>query len=295
MRAASPAPDERTALFERHRRELEALAYRMLGTLADAHDAVQEAWLRWRTIEVAAVRDARAWLLTCVARIALDVLKSASRRRESYPGVWLPEPWLDGPGADPAEQAELDDSLSAALLVALERLTPAERAAYVLHEVFARPFEEIAQLLARTPEATRKLASRARTRVLAERPRFPTSERQHRELLEAFVAAARSGDLARLEALFVAHVELHADGGGLVPTAPEVLRGSSAVTAFLARVWGTPSAGAQTVEFPRFNGQPGLLLRENGRSVVALSLELENGRIRRLFALRNPDKLAPFG
>lgn len=288
--------DERTRLFEAHRRTLEGLAYRMLGTLADARDVVQETYLRWSQVALGEVRDPRAWLVTACARLALNALGSARARRETYVGTWLPEPYVEAvPG--PAERAEVDESVSVALLVALEQLTPPERAAFLLHEVFEYGFDEIALMLGKSSAACRKLASRARAAIRAARPRFETSADEHQRLAEAFVRAARSGDVAALRALLAEDVAAYGDGGGKAEAAREVLQGADTVAAFLARVWREIDTSGVPVRIePRwFNGRPGLLVYEGGVLTTALSVGVAGGRIARIFALRNPDKLAAFG
>jgi len=288
--------DETTRIFEEHRRLLEGIAYRMLGTLADAQDVVQDTYVKWSRANQREIRDPRAWLVTACSRLALDVMKSARVRRETYCGTWLPEPFLDEGAVNPAEQTRIDDTVSVALMLALEKLSPLERAAFLLHEVFACSFEEIAAILGKAEAACRKLASRARVAVQAEKPRFQASPGEHQRLLDAFLKAAYAGELNQLKSILTESVQLHADGGGKVETATEVLCGAETVAQFFVRVLhGRRSARDTAKVLTRwFNGVPGVLIYENDHLVVALSVAIESGAIHRIYALRNPDKLAAF-
>ena len=287
--------DEKTILFEGNRRLLEGLAYRMLGTLADAQDVVQETYLKWQYADLARIENARAWLVTVCSRLSLNVLNSARARRESYVGPWLPEPYIDDRAVDPAERARIDDSVSVALMLALENLSPAERAAFLLSEIFDYSFDEIAAILGKSSAACRKLASRARTSLKAEKPRFTATPDEHQRLVGAFLQAARSGDLDTLKSLLAGSVELHSDGGGKVQAVPEILRGLDAVGGFFARIGPAYWAPASVTIVPHwFNGVPGVLIYNEGRLNTALTVAIANGRIAALYALRNPDKLAPF-
>ena len=286
--------DEKTQIFEEHRRLLEGIAYRMLGTLADAQDVVQDTYLKWSRADASTIDNPRSWLVTVCSRLAMDQLKSARVRRETYVGPWLPEPFLDEPAPD--DRLGTDETVSMALMLALEKLSPAERAAFLLHEVFGYSFEEVAAILNKSEAACRKLASRARAAVQADKPRFQATPEEHQRLLDAFLKAAHAGDLNRLQTVLSEAVELHADGGGKVPTAPEVLRGADAVAQFFIRVMHErrPDRASNEIVTRWFNGVPGILVYEDGRLVVALSAAIESGRIHRIYALRNPDKLAAF-
>ncbi len=284
---------DKTRIFEDNRRTLEGIAYRMLGTLADARDVVQDTWLKWSEADTAAIQSPRAWLITVCSRKALNLLQSARRQREHYVGEWLPEPLPEDASFDLAARMELDESVSVALLVALEKLSPGERAAWLLHDIFDLGFEEVATILGKKPDNARQLAARARRRVQAGRPRFNATPAEHRRLLSAFFDAAREGRLEGLSALLADHVELCADGGGKAQALADTLHGRAAVGEFFVRVFGNYAAGGVAIRSQAswFNGCPGLLVFEDGRLATALSLEIDQGQISRIFAVRNPDKL----
>lgn len=282
--------------FEEHRSMLEGLAYRMCGVLADAQDIVQETHIRWCSSDRSNIDNPRSWLVTVCSRLALDLMKSARVRREQYMGAWLPEPFLEFPENPPDAQARIDDSVSVALMFAMERLTPSERAAFLLHDVFGYDFSEVASIIGKSEAVCRKSASRARQAVREKRPRFEAGPDAHRQLLDAFFEAVRGGDPEKLKALLVESVELHSDGGGRVKTAPSVLHGREAVAAFFLEVWreNVPSRENVRIVHQWFNGQPGVLIYQGNQLQVALCLSLAESRISHLFALRNPDKLAAF-
>jgi len=277
--------------FERLRPYLVRVAYSHLGSLGEAEDIVQEAWLRLDRAERAEIRDLRAWLGTTVARLAIDALTSARARREHYVGTWLPEPLVERAGdyVDPEERVTLDESVSMALLVVLESLTPAERSAFLLHDVFGYSFEQVAGIVGRGPQAARQLAARARRRVEAERPRYPATATQQRQLVEAFLTAASGGDITTLLTLLDEEVEFRSDGGGRVPAAGEVLRGSKRVAGVLAAMAGHYT-GAFEARIVEVNGAPGLLVESDG-IVSVLAFTVDDGRIRAIDLIRNPDKL----
>ncbi len=289
--------EDHAQLFEQHRGLLQGIAYRMTGTLAEAQDVVQDTWLKWSRAVREDIRDARAWLVTACSRQALDVLKSARTRREQYCGVWLPEPFHEATVNDPAAQAQMDESVSMALMLALENLSPAERAAFLLHDVFGHDFGEVAVILGKSSAACRKLASRARASVQAAKPRFETSAEEHRRLLDAFLKAAYAGDLASLKALLAESVEMHSDGGGKVEALAEVMRGAEAVASFLVRVLHERAGAHDGLRLVpcRLNGAPGVLIHESGRLVTALTVAVREGRISGIYAVRNPDKLGCVG
>ncbi|MFE7193933.1 RNA polymerase sigma factor SigJ [Kitasatospora sp. NPDC057541] len=289
--AAATGPD----VFEAHRRYLGSVAYRMLGSFTDAEDVLQEAWLRWRAADRTAVADPRAYLTTVVTRLCYDQLGSARARRESYFGEWLPEPSLsyqDTP-ASPADLAERGESVSLALLAVLEQLTPAERAAFVLHDVFAVGFDEIAASLDRSPDATRQLASRARRRIKAGGRRADADPAEHRQAVEAFAAASARGDIAGLLAVLDPDIVWHSDGGGVVTAGARPVLGSAKVSRLvlgLVNKWVTAEA---VVEFALVNGEPGLVwYARPGVIGGVLAFAVADGRITEAYAVVNPEKLA---
>jgi RNA polymerase sigma-70 factor (TIGR02957 family) len=271
--------------FVTHRALLFTVAYEMLGSATDAEDVVQETWLRWAGVDRTAVRDPRAYLVRIATRQALNRLRTVSRRREDYVGEWLPEPLLTGP--DMADDAELAENVSIALLTVLETLGPVERAVFVLHEVFETPYDEVSEVVGKTPAAVRQIAHRAREHVAARRPRMQVDRAQQEATLEKFMAAVTSGDLQGLVEVLAPEVVLIADGGGLVPAARRPLVGADKVVAFLARV---ADLSDLVATIARFNGMPGARF-EVGGGVTAVSLVVEGDRITRIYAMRNPDKL----
>ncbi|MFE6745634.1 RNA polymerase sigma factor SigJ [Kitasatospora purpeofusca] len=286
----STAPDA----FEANRRYLGSVAYRMLGSFTDAEDVLQEAWLRWRAADRAAVADPRAFLTTVVTRLCYDQLGSARARRESYFGEWLPEPsvsYQSGP-ASPAELAELGESVSLALLAVLEQLTPAERAAFVLHDVFAVGFDEIATSLDRSPDAARQLASRARRRVKDGGRRATADPAEHRQAVEAFAAATARGDIEGLLAVLDPEVVWHSDGGGIVTAGARPVLGAEKVARLVAGLvakWGTPDT---VIEFALVNGEPGLVwYQQPGVVGGVVGFTVADGLITSAYTVVNPEKL----
>jgi RNA polymerase sigma-70 factor (ECF subfamily) len=286
--------DPHVALFEEHRSLLTGVAYRMLGSVSDAEDMVQEAWLRWAGEDLNAVETPRSWLVTVVSRLCLDRLKSARVQREHYYGTWLPEPLVER--SAPSAAAQVDESVSIALLLVLEKLSPVERAAFLLHEVFGHTFEEIAQILDKPAVNCRKLVSRARERVRAEKPRFTTTHGEHEELLKRFLNACRAGEMEPLMEMFDDSIALHSDGGGKAAAVAEVLHGREKVARFFASVIRGRAATGEPYEvrFTEFNGAPGMVFVSKGHPDTAMSLEIRNGKIAAVFAHRNPDKLRWF-
>jgi RNA polymerase sigma-70 factor (ECF subfamily) len=288
-----PAPgagdDQLTLAFEQQRPRLVRLAYATLGSLADAEDCVQEAWLRLqRAQDRTQIRDIGAWLTTTVSRLALDVLSSARARREQYVGEWLPEPIVEDLDADPADRVTLDESVSMALLLVLERLTAAERTAFLLHDVFSLPFEQIGDIVGRSPAAVRQLASRARRHVENGRPKLaPTNAEQH-AVVAAFMAACQAGDLEQLVGLLDPDVTWRGDGGGKVPTFGGVQRGAHSVASQLLMAFQHPP---QAIRMALVNGAPGLVLRDVAGFLTVISFTVDGGQITSIDAVRNPDKL----
>ncbi len=271
------------AAFEPLRPRLLCVAYRMLGSIADAEDVVQEAFLRWNEVDRAQVREPEAFLRRVVTRLCLDHLKSARRQRETYVGPWLPEPVVE---------EEPPDDVTLPLLLALERLSPLERAAFLLHDVFGVDFDEIAATLGRTPAACRQLAARARAHVRADRPRFDVPRQRGLEIATAFFTASRRGDLRALRALLADDVTAYADGGGKVTASVEPVAGIEAVLqlhAGLARLFAeTPS---RLVRYAYVNGLPGFVTIEQGDVLQTTALEPDGHRIAGIYVVRNPEKL----
>ncbi len=277
--------------FEALRPRAFAVGYRMLGSVAEAEDIAQETLLRVSML-VTPPDEPMAWVTTVATRLAIDHLRLARVRRESYVGPWLPEPLVVDTGRGPEERAELADAVSQALLVALERLSPLERAAFVLREVFDYEYSRIAEVLERTEASCRQLVVRARKHVEAERTRFDPDPEQGRALLERFLAAAEDGDLAALEALLTQDVVLYGDGGGKVKAATEPVSGAAAVAAFMAEI---TRARRELGDFERslvvVNGQPGRVLRDERGVWDVLAIDVVDGRIGAVRIIRNPDKL----
>jgi RNA polymerase sigma-70 factor (ECF subfamily) len=285
--------------FEPHRRRLLGLAYRMLGSMAEAEDAVQEAYLRWHDADRDSVEEPRAFLMTTTTRICLDVLKSARLKREEYVGPWLPDPITDTASLAPDAQTELAEDLSVALLLALDRLSPLERAAFLLHDVFDYSFPQVAAALDRSEAACRQLASRARTRLRDERPRGLTPPRgaagaidpKHAKLVSAFVTASRSGDVETLKTLLASDARVVSDGGGKVPAALNVIEGADRVAAFLAGVVRKGWTDDMSVRVTPINGLPGLLLSGPNGVVQTNAFEFDGDVVRAIYVMRNPEKL----
>ena len=281
--------------FEAHRDLMFAVAYRMLGSVADAEDAVQDAWLRWSAASRADVLDPKAYLARVVTTTALNRLRSARARREAYVGPWLPEPLLTEAGPDAAERAELAESVSVAMLVVLESLTPDERAVFVLREVFGFGHAEIGAALGRSAPAVRQLAHRAREHVQARRPRFDVDWDQQREVTERFLAAAAGGDIDGLMTVLAPDVTLLTDGGGKARAALRPIVGARKAARFLAAISTRPYMGMDisdmTLAAAEINGSPGTMIMTGGRAIAALTLTVSGGRITAIQLLANPDKL----
>ena len=278
------------------RRRAFAVAYRMLGSVGDAEDVAQEALLRL-TRAPAPPDEPAAWVTTVATRLSIDHLRLARVRRETYAGPWLPEPLVESAEAGPHERAELVDTLSQAFLVLLERLTPLERAAFLLFEVFELEHREVAEALGRSEAASRQLVRRARARLGGGPPRFDADPQAGRALLERFLAASEEGDLASLQALLADDVVLVGDGGGKAPSISAPVTGAAAVAELLVRfASGRRAHGPFSVQLATVNGQPGRVLRDPaGRVWDVLALDVRDGRITAVRVVRNPDKLAALG
>jgi RNA polymerase sigma-70 factor (ECF subfamily) len=277
-------------VFEEHRRLLLSVAYRILSSVGDAEDVVQEAWLKWHRVDHSQVMDTRAYLVRVVTSAAVDLLRRASRQQEMYIGPWLPEPVLSGD--DAAAESMLADSISMAMLVVFETLSPLERAVFVLHETFAFTYPEIAAVIGRSEQAVRQVAHRARGHVQARRPRFQTDPVRRRLATERFLAAAVGGDLAGLLEALAPEVTLWADGGGKVPTPRRPIHGAGKVARFLAKNADGLPAGAM-IRFQEVNGGPAALATHDGTVIAVFVVDVDptTDRIVAIRIVANPDKL----
>ncbi|MDH2390689.1 RNA polymerase sigma-70 factor [Streptomyces sp. HNM0663] len=288
------ATDTVTDVFEEHRPVLTGVAYRMLGRVADAEDVVQEAWLRWSAEDRGGVAEPRAYLVRVATRLAVDRLRQIRSRRESYVGPWLPEPLVTDvahAAPDAAERAALADSVSLAVLVVLESLSPLERAVFVLREAFGFPYGEIASALDRSEAAVRQLAGRARRHVQERKPRYDADPVQCRELTERFLAAASGGDFDALLTLLAPDVRLVGDSGGKAKAPLRVLETADKVGRFLVAV-SQQSAEQLELRFVEVNGAPALLALADGKPDSVFQLAIRDGRVQCVYVIRNPDKLA---
>jgi RNA polymerase sigma-70 factor, ECF subfamily len=290
---SGPDSNARAATFEAHRRHLMGLAYRMLGSLAEAEDTVQEAYLRWHGAEAAGIDHPRAFLSKVVTRLCLDHLKSARVRRESYVGPWLPEPVLDTAAFDAESASEYAHDLSVALMLTLERLSPLERATFLLHDVFDLPFDEIAEAVGRDAAACRQLAARARTHVRAARPRFTPSPDEGARLADAFRRAVRTGDVGAMTQLLTEDAVLYTDGGGKRLAALNPIQGADKIARFFAGVVGkTPELEAWRVKSAQINGLPGFIYAEPDGALQTAAFDIRDGRIAAIYVVVNPEKLS---
>jgi RNA polymerase sigma-70 factor (ECF subfamily) len=287
--ARGDRPDPATEAFLAYRNLLFTVAYEMLGSAADAEDVLQETWLRWAGVELATVRDQRAYLVRITTRQALSRLRTLGRRKESYVGPWLPEPLLTTP--DVAEDVELADSVSMAMLLVLETLAPAERAVFVLREVFDLGYDEIAEAVDKSQAAVRQIAHRARAHVTARRPRGGVSAAETRDAVDAFRRAAETGDLQSLLDILAPDVVYLGDGGGVKQAVPRPIVGADKVGRLLSAGLGRVTATA-SLERAQVNGYPALILRVNGEVDTVVALRVDDGLVTGLYAVRNPEKLS---
>ena len=273
-----------TSLFTSRRPRLTRIAYRMLGSVAEAEDVVQDAWLRWHDTDRSVIIEPEAWLVRTVTRLCLDVLKSSRVKRETYIGPWLPEPFID-----PDDEG---DDITLPLMLAMERLSPLERAAFLLHDVFDLDFTEVGAAIGRESAAARQLASRARSHVQAARPRFPVAREEQDRIAGAFFAATRQGDLAQLKQLLADNVVFYGDGGGKRSAALNPIVGRDKVARLLAAL--AEKAGwksAEVLRETRIGGLPGQVSREKDALLQATAVDIDGGRITAIYVTRNPDKL----
>ncbi|GAA1937109.1 RNA polymerase sigma-70 factor [Kitasatospora viridis] len=285
----TPAPVELLDDFTEHRRLLFATAYRLLGSVADAEDVLQDAWLKWSQTERESVANPRAYLVRTVSNLSLNRLTSARATRESYVGPWLPEPLITSP--DVAEEAELADTVSTAMLVVLESLSPVERAVFVLREAFGYSYAEIATILDRTETTVRQTAHRARGHVQARRPRFDADPVQRRDITDRFLAACTGGDLNSMMELLAPDVTAWSDGGGKVTAARRPLHGTDPVARWMLGVLAKPELQGMAWQPATINGEQGVLFTMGGHPVGALTYDIADGRIQNLRFQVNPDKL----
>jgi RNA polymerase sigma-70 factor (ECF subfamily) len=299
--------DDATRTFDQLRPRLQGIGYRMLGSIADAEELVQDAWLRWHAADVATLDNAEAWLVTVTTRLAIDRLRRAKAERAHYAGFWLPEPRLDPDQRPPAPSSassdeapatpeqllERADDVSVAFLMLLERLGPEARAAFLLREVFDADYAELARALDKSEAACRQIVSRAKAQLKSGRPRQPVSSETHHRLLAGFAEAARSGDLAALQSLLAQDAQLVGDGGGVVTSFGKPLVGAARIARLYLAGWRRSERGDadQRIEVARINGQWGLLRFVDGRLESAQALETDGSRIVRIHVQRNPHKL----
>jgi RNA polymerase sigma-70 factor (ECF subfamily) len=292
---AQPRPagdDAGLAIFNEHRSLLFAIAYRMLGSVTDAEDMLQETFIRWQERSQAQVDNPRAYLVTIVSRLCINHLQSARVKREAYVGHWLPEPVITEQQDDPLGTLRLDESLSMALLVLLERLSPTERAVFILHEVFDYKYSEIASALGQSESNCRQIFHRAREHVGGMRQRFQASARDHMALLERFVAASRNGDMSGLLQMLSAGVTLHSDGGGKAVAVPNIIRGANKVARGVTRALGHILPKDLVYRLTWINGDAGVVTYRNGEPFSTLVLDVRNSLIHAIYVVTNPDKLS---
>lgn len=288
--------DSQDTAFTAARPRLFAIAYRMLGSRADAEDVLQDAWMRWHQTDQTTLQSAEAWLVTVVTRLSIDRLRAAKAEREAYVGWWLPEPLVEPESSTPTPETavELAGDLSMALLWVLERLSPDERAAFLMRQVFDQDYAEIAALLGKTEAACRQMVHRASERVQQERPRFDVAPDAHRDLLERFAEASRTGQRDAIRALLADDAQLVGDGGGKVPSFTRVIQDANQITKIYCELVRAMGDDVRYVH-ARVNGEPGLLRYVGGTLESAQSFVIENGRIVAIYVVRNPDKLAHIG
>lgn len=281
--------------FEPCRKYLAGIAYRMLGSYAEAEDVVQDVYLRWHEVDHGTVVDAKSFLARITTRLCLDILKSARMRRETYVGQWLPEPLIAGLVDESSPEEDLAGDLSVAMMLALERLSPLERAAFLLHDIFEMGFPAVAETIGRSEESARQLAARARKNLRSDRPRYKVNEAEESAITQAFFTASRTGDVNGLSKLLADNVVFHADGGGKRAAATNILDGIARVVQFIAghgqKLF--PLYGLPPVRFTRINNMPGFATLEADGLPQTMSFDIEDGKITAIYVMRNPDKLKP--
>lgn len=286
--------ETRVEIFKRHRQRLFGIAYRMLGTRADAEDIVQEAYLRWHKAETQSIETPEAWLVTITTRLSIDRLRVLAKERETYIGPWLPEPLLTDKNYTPEEQLEFAGNLSLAFLALLERLSPTERAAFLLREVFEVSYQEIARVVGRNETACRQLIHRAKERVRSDKPRFETSETDKRKLIEKFIRATKAGDEETLLTLFAEDARLTSDGGGKVVAARKTIEGKRKI-AHLYSQYGKKGGGFVDTQIRQVNSELGVVTTAFGQVFAATTFEFDGDKISCVYQVMNPEKLKSFG
>lgn len=279
--------------FAAERTRLLGIAYRMLGSRADAEDVLQDAWLRWSESDSTDVRSTQAWLTTIVTRLSIDRLRSAKAQREVYIGPWLPEPLADIDPVTPESKTELASELSLAFLNLLERLGPEERAAFVLHDAFDCDYDDIAEVLGKSPAACRQLVHRARERIVADRQRFQVDEQTRRRMLERFIEVANAGDLPAMKALFATDAHLVTDGGGKAAAVRRILHGAERIALLFKMIFRRSGQGVER-RIVRVNGELGLATSFRGRLHSVTTIDTDGQRIYTYYSVANPDKLGEF-
>ena len=283
---------DRLATFNQYRGLLFSVAYRMLGSVADAEDMVQETFIRWQEAAKEVIRSPRAFLVTVITRLSINQLQSARVRREEYVGEWLPEPLVTSPESDPLGALKADESLSMAFLLLLERLTPMERAVFLLREVFEYDYAEIAKVLGQSEPNCRQILRRARHHVGEMRRRFDASAREHDDLLKRFIQATRSGEMKGLVELLSSEVVLHTDGGGKAVALAKEIRGAEKVAGTIIERMRTTLPKNLVARMTRINGKPGLVSYLNGKPFSALTVDFSDGLVQTIYIVTNPEKLA---
>jgi RNA polymerase sigma-70 factor, ECF subfamily len=292
MEGSRDLKDQRLETFNQHRGLLFSVAYRMLGSRADAEDMLQETFLRWEHASAAEIRDPGAFMVTVITRLCINQLQSARVKREQYFGQWLPEPLVTKTAAESPVASEIDESLSMAFLMLLERLTPMERAVFLLREVFDYDYEEIAEMLGQSEVNCRKILSRAKHHVTEDRPRFEVSPHEQQRLLQHFLEATSHGDMQGLLALLSKDVVLYTDGGGKATAVPNPVYGAEHVARFFTEAPKKLLPADVVRRFAQINGQPGIIIYHLGQAFGVLTMDVAEGLIRNIYIVRNPDKLA---
>ncbi len=285
--------DKKVAIFRQHKTRLFGIAYRMLGTRDDAEDILQEAYLRWHQAGAEEIETPEAWLVTVVTRLSIDRLRKASNARETYIGPWLPEPLIISDAPSPEEELEFASNLSLAFMVLLERLSPVERAAFLLRDIFDCDYADIARIVGKSETASRQIIHRARKRVRANKSRFEINEKEREELIKKFSAASIAGDEQTLLALFSDDIVATADGGGKVTAAREIVRGKNRLAMLFSIIGAKHGASFKDALSP-INGEIGLLTFYEGKIFAATTFEFADGKISALYCVLNPDKLKAF-